>query len=394
MMPFGTSAEYLKGKRESQFIFERIIRPAVLDVVHNMMGPDQLSNFEVIRELDDVSPGSITESIIRHIARADICIVDLTGKNPNVFFELGVRYVLQRNGTILMVQNTSDMPFNIRQFRVVEYDPYFENIDKAKDDLKAAIATSLKALKTPKPPPPDSLVYQAIPDLQVVQRDMWQTETTISWYEYWSRVELVEDMLREVSGSGAYEPHILVGISNGGLLIADSLLRLVYGNKTPLISLWAARHKKEFFRNVVNDSLITSKNVEELVRQTSEEWNNGDEIRILIIDDIVGTQTTINDLLEYLQDRLLQFWKQIDLKFLFLYTPHSKTLTELKEYLFWEDKRVPKKYQTAFESEVITQKIALPYRKSIHSGSVMESNTKTLANKSLKRDAAKRRRAS
>jgi hypothetical protein len=152
MMPFGTGSEYSKGKKESQFVFKRVIQPAVLEVVQKMMGPDQASNFEVIRELDDVSPGSITESIIRHIARADLCIVDLTGKNPNVFFELGVRYVLQRNGTILMVQNTSDMPFNIRQFRVVEYDPYFENVDKAKADLKAAIETSLKALKTPKPP--------------------------------------------------------------------------------------------------------------------------------------------------------------------------------------------------------------------------------------------------
>jgi hypothetical protein len=78
---------------------------------------------------------------------------------------------------------------------------------------------------------------------------------------------------------------------------------------------------------------------------------------------------------------------------LFLYTPHRETLSELRNYLLWEDKRVPKKYQTTFQAEVITQKVALPYRKSIHSGGVMDAGTQTLANKSLKRDAAKGRRA-
>lgn len=113
MMPFGTGSEYSKGKRESTFVFDQIIKPAVVAAVSETLGPDHEAEVEVIREVDDTTPGDITLGIVRHLARADICIVDLTGRNPNVFFELGVRYSLSRTGTILMVQDVSEMPFNV-----------------------------------------------------------------------------------------------------------------------------------------------------------------------------------------------------------------------------------------------------------------------------------------
>ena len=63
VMPFGSGSEYSKGKKESTFVFERIIKPAVSAAIEEIGVPDQEPVFRVIRELDEVTPGSITTRI-------------------------------------------------------------------------------------------------------------------------------------------------------------------------------------------------------------------------------------------------------------------------------------------------------------------------------------------
>src|SRR5204863_9631873 len=96
IMPSGNHGEYADGPRESDFIFKSIIVPAVMDAFEN--------DVEVVREADANSPGAIDRRIVEHTASADIAIVDITGQNPNVFFELGMRYVLRKSTTILLRQ--------------------------------------------------------------------------------------------------------------------------------------------------------------------------------------------------------------------------------------------------------------------------------------------------
>lgn len=91
-MPFGTGEEYAGRKRESDFIFYDMIKPAVESAFAKFNQKKDIRHEyepEVIRELEEGSPGDITISIIEHIAKSYITIVDLTGRNPNVFFELG-----------------------------------------------------------------------------------------------------------------------------------------------------------------------------------------------------------------------------------------------------------------------------------------------------------------
>jgi hypothetical protein len=41
------------------------------------------------RRADDVDePGQITEQIVQHCLKAKMCVADLTGGNPNVYYEL------------------------------------------------------------------------------------------------------------------------------------------------------------------------------------------------------------------------------------------------------------------------------------------------------------------
>jgi len=62
----------------------------------------------------------IVEDIWDSICRARIVIVDVTGRNPNVFYELGICHTLGKE-SIIITQNRNDVPFDIRHRRFIEY---------------------------------------------------------------------------------------------------------------------------------------------------------------------------------------------------------------------------------------------------------------------------------
>lgn len=64
---------------------------------------------------------SILERIYRQIDGADFIIADMTGKNPNVFYEVGYAHAKGKICT-LITQNTDDIPFDLKHHRHLVYD--------------------------------------------------------------------------------------------------------------------------------------------------------------------------------------------------------------------------------------------------------------------------------
>src|SRR5687768_13595772 len=64
----------------------------------------------------------ITEDVHNHIKNARFLIADLTDKNPNVFYEIGVAKGRDRR-VILLVQDGQEVPFDLRGVRHLTYDP-------------------------------------------------------------------------------------------------------------------------------------------------------------------------------------------------------------------------------------------------------------------------------
>ena len=58
--------------------------------------------------------------IWENILRADLIIADLTGRNPNVFYELGYAHALHKN-TVLITQSIDDVPFDLRHRQMIKY---------------------------------------------------------------------------------------------------------------------------------------------------------------------------------------------------------------------------------------------------------------------------------
>ncbi|MBN1348478.1 response regulator [candidate division KSB1 bacterium] len=130
IMPF--SATPSCTKQQWLDIFKNLIKPAVEESGYE---------YECIRSEPLV--GNIIENMLDKLNRADIVIADLTDKNPNVFYELGVRHAL-RNLTILIAQNVDDVPFDLRPYATQIYD--WKTTD-GRHNFKEQIKLTIKLLE-------------------------------------------------------------------------------------------------------------------------------------------------------------------------------------------------------------------------------------------------------
>jgi len=86
--------------------------------------------------------GHIIEDILRGIGECEIVVVDVTGRNPNVFYELGIAHMCKDvDKVILLSQEVDSIPFDLRQFRHIIYRPTLVGLRALRTSLKeAAIA--------------------------------------------------------------------------------------------------------------------------------------------------------------------------------------------------------------------------------------------------------------
>lgn len=72
-------------------------------------------------------------------------LADLTGKNPNVFYEVGLAHATGKP-VILISQDMNDIPFDLRGLRIIEYNKNLSNWgEKLKSDIKNSISATLRA---------------------------------------------------------------------------------------------------------------------------------------------------------------------------------------------------------------------------------------------------------
>jgi hypothetical protein len=95
------------GPRWSRIVWETI-RSTIIDL-----------QFKCIRA-DEQYGHQILEDLWQGICEAAIVIADVTGRNPNVYYELGIAHVLGRR-VILLTQDSGDIPFDIHIYRHVPY---------------------------------------------------------------------------------------------------------------------------------------------------------------------------------------------------------------------------------------------------------------------------------
>ncbi len=93
--------------------------------------------------------GKIIEQIWAGINGAKVLIADLTGRNPNVFYELGLAHALEKP-VVLICANETDVPFDLKHIRVIYYDhtdPFWGQklIDKVAENILSALKNPAEA---------------------------------------------------------------------------------------------------------------------------------------------------------------------------------------------------------------------------------------------------------
>ncbi|AKB31336.1 hypothetical protein MSSIH_0646 [Methanosarcina siciliae HI350] len=94
------------------------------------------------QRVDDIWKNStIIQDIFELIYTSSIVIADLSGKNPNVFYEIGIAHTLGKT-VIPIVQNFNDIPFDLQHHRALTY----LNNNEGRDNLQKALEKRLISL--------------------------------------------------------------------------------------------------------------------------------------------------------------------------------------------------------------------------------------------------------
>jgi hypothetical protein len=102
VMPFGV--------QDLEDLYSEFILPVLADCKLECARGDDIFGSNVV--MDDVKAA---------IAKADLVIADLSGQNPNVFYEVGIAHTLGKP-VLLLSQSIEDVPFDLRHRRVLPYE--------------------------------------------------------------------------------------------------------------------------------------------------------------------------------------------------------------------------------------------------------------------------------
>lgn len=98
----------------------------------------QQLGFIAMRGDEEFVSGDVFPHIVKLIVRSRMVIANIGGRNPNVFYELGIAQGLGKT-TILISPTPEDVPFDVRAKRLV----LFKSLDDLRISLKDELARSL-----------------------------------------------------------------------------------------------------------------------------------------------------------------------------------------------------------------------------------------------------------
>jgi len=101
-------------------------------------------------DADIFGTGKIIDQIWTGINAAKVLVAELTTKNPNVFYELGLAHALNKP-VVLVSSNEEDVPFDLRHIRVIYYDvsdPFWGQklIEKVAENIVSALKNPEEAV--------------------------------------------------------------------------------------------------------------------------------------------------------------------------------------------------------------------------------------------------------
>ena len=128
IMPFGKKKGGDGSIYDFNAIYTQLIKPTL-----------ESAGFEPFRADEETTSGDILTDMFQELLLADLCLVDMSIDNANVFYELGIRHAFRKRGIVHIQAGRAYMPFDIFNVRTIPYhitpdgvpDPAFLDKDKA-----------------------------------------------------------------------------------------------------------------------------------------------------------------------------------------------------------------------------------------------------------------------
>ena len=149
LMPFGKKMDAAARVTNFDSVYAKIIAPAV-----------ERSGLEPIRADEEKIGGTIHKPMFERLMLCHYAVADITGANPNVFYELGIRHAMRPRSTVIVFAEGTVLPFDIALVRGIAYktDRTGEPLDA--EATLAQIANQLQAARGN--PHDDSPIFQLV----------------------------------------------------------------------------------------------------------------------------------------------------------------------------------------------------------------------------------------
>jgi hypothetical protein len=123
-------------RRHANMVLKNVIEPVVAELGLTARRADQIDR-----------AGIITQQIFEYLAKARICIADLSFSNPNAFYELGIRHMCKLP-TVQIIRKGDKIPFDVSQGRTIKLDmsdvyTVMDSVESAKKELKQHLRHTL-----------------------------------------------------------------------------------------------------------------------------------------------------------------------------------------------------------------------------------------------------------
>lgn len=111
-------------RKRSDQVLRHVIEPVAVETGYRAIRADRISE-----------PGLITTQVIKHIMDAPLVIADLTGHNPNVFYELAIRHAVGKP-LVQIIRKGETIPFDVAGMRTVAIDHQdLDSVAEAKTEI-------------------------------------------------------------------------------------------------------------------------------------------------------------------------------------------------------------------------------------------------------------------
>ena len=125
-------------RRHANMVLKSIIEPVVAELGLTAKRADLIDR-----------AGLITQQIFEYLAKARVCVADLSFNNPNAFYELGIRHMCKLP-TVQIIRKGDKIPFDVSQGRTIKIDmsdvySVMDSVESAKKELKQHLRQALSS---------------------------------------------------------------------------------------------------------------------------------------------------------------------------------------------------------------------------------------------------------